>query len=720
MSTNSEDAHMPSWAQGAERTLAILDLEQQQRRKIEHGHELDVLLAPHHLEIADAWVARLDFTNHPPTAIPPWEGIERIRRGQGIYVIPLRVQDSDPHDSHVWRLISGGDAFASVSGAELRLDTDHSTARNGRYNVVVEVEDLGGVDGETDRMEIRFRLVVPNRAPVIDAQTDETIYSRETWTHTVAATDRDGDTLTYGISVTPEPETSKINFNDQTGVITWKPNKKDEGKTFSFTYSVKDGHGGTDDTIHDVTVAPKPVSAPDIRTDNPTLVARREGTRYRQTFTAVDSDTTITALRWSKVSGPGTLSGTTQRIVQGKRWASAIFTWTAPQVNDDTDYTVKLRVTATGGNPAGDSATIEFVLRSNHNEEPVLTAIGDFSVQRGKVKEVSISATDAENNAREFYEDTGPAWATVSTDTAQGADATNSKNTGKITASPSLTTPLGPTPVIVGVRESAHPTTHKDTEELSITVTRADTPPTFTKEPADYEETDKANIGKTREGHFQVDDPDLTNNDPALTVNVMTFKVKSGDATIRLQGRGQLGIYEAFVNAKIPNPGENNPIVMTVIAHGGDPANEETDSKTWNVSTADIDLSPNITPVAQRQPGTYQNTGAGPMLYFTITAAKHDGTVIPAKDITVTQNVSTFIHPLVAIDTQSPQFMTADKLQPRFKNDARLLNKWVVGLLASLSPNTNFTGMITVNFKYTDTVYGKAHTASVDLTWTFT
>ena len=588
MSTNSEDAHLPSWALGSERTLALLDLQQQQRRKIEHGQVLDVILAPEHLEIDDSWAIRIETTNHAPRALLPWNGVRDIIRGQGVYPVTLSVYDINPDDTHSWRLGDGGPGFVTLLAGVLRIDTDSSAATAGRYNITVIVRDSGGLE---DSMEIRIRLINSNTPPEFDTITNHTITSLDEWTHTAAATDDNDDVLSYAYTVTPEPKTSTITFDDSTGGITWTPAKDDEGITFTFSYTVNDGQGGTDTASHDITVEAASGSKPVIKTSNPRLVPRREGATYTHTFIATDSDPLVSALDWS-ISGTSSATLTTShKIVNGIRQAEGILTWTAPEVSVDTDYKVILTVTATGGNPPNESrAMAEFILRSNHNEKPKIAEIADFNVKRGSTKDVPITSTDAENDHRTFYEPLGPAWVTV-TGAGKGASVSNSKITGNIRAAPPLSISTGGNAVRVAVRDTAHPDQVSDPEHITITVIDADSsPPVFKVSPTDAE-AGSSLAGTTVDARYVIEDTG------AGKATDMTLTIKSGDAKVHSKHKQTGDQWQFVVRATYPAAGTNNPIVVKATATGGVPADETAESEIWNVRTTagSVDYHPRVT-----------------------------------------------------------------------------------------------------------------------------
>jgi len=94
--------------------------------------------------------------------------------------------------------------------------------------------------------------VVVNAPPSADDQAfsiDEDV----DYSGTVAGSDADGDTLTYG--TISEPEHGEITLNADTGAFTYSPDDNYNGSD-GFTFSVADGYGGTDTGTINITITP--------------------------------------------------------------------------------------------------------------------------------------------------------------------------------------------------------------------------------------------------------------------------------------------------------------------------------------------------------------------------------------------------------------------------------------------------------------------------------
>jgi len=103
----------------------------------------------------------------------------------------------------------------------------------------VRVSD--GVLSSTDTVNL---VVGPgaNRPPVMDPIPDQTVGVGETLTFSVAASDPDGDPLTF--SVSPQPLPANAVFTAGTGLFSFSPAAGQSG-ALALTFSVADGRGGT-------------------------------------------------------------------------------------------------------------------------------------------------------------------------------------------------------------------------------------------------------------------------------------------------------------------------------------------------------------------------------------------------------------------------------------------------------------------------------------------
>lgn len=124
-----------------------------------------------------------------------------------------------------------------------------SFVQSGAYQVTFVVDDgYGGTDSET----VMINVVNVNRTPVLNAIGNKSVDQNMTLSFTTSAIDSDGDTLTYSASSLPNGAT----FNAATRTFTWTPAYSQSG-TYSVTFTVSDGRGGTDSETITITVMDK-------------------------------------------------------------------------------------------------------------------------------------------------------------------------------------------------------------------------------------------------------------------------------------------------------------------------------------------------------------------------------------------------------------------------------------------------------------------------------
>jgi hypothetical protein len=172
--------------------------------------------------------------------------------------------------------------------------------------ITAEVTDNGALNGADAirRARTTSRTVVVNCPPVAANQTLSTPEDTPLPV-ALAATDGDGDPLTFAVTSAPANGT----LSGTTPNLTYTPNLNFFG-TDSFQFDVADGNGGVDSGQVDITVTP----VNDAPVANPQSVTTSEDTPVAITLTGsdVDGDT----LTFSVVSGPanGTLSGTAPNL----------------------------------------------------------------------------------------------------------------------------------------------------------------------------------------------------------------------------------------------------------------------------------------------------------------------------------------------------------------------------------------------------------------------
>ena len=240
----------------------------------------------------------------------------------------------------------------------------------GPYSVTVTVTDGTTPVSET----IAITIGNTNRAPVLAPIGAKSGAEGSLLTFTVAATDADGDTLTYSASGLP----GGANFDAGTRTFSWTPGY-DQAGPYSVTVTVTDGTTPVSETIA-ITIGSTnraPVLAP--------IGAKSGAEGSLLTFTVAATDADGDTLTYSASGLPGGAN-----FDAGTR----TFSWT-PGYDQAGPYSVTVTVTD-GTTPVSETIAITI---GNTNRAPVLAPIGAKSGAEGSLLTFTVAATDADGDA---------------------------------------------------------------------------------------------------------------------------------------------------------------------------------------------------------------------------------------------------------------------------------------------------------------------------------
>jgi len=176
------------------------------------------------------------FTIGIPTRPPIWTAAPAtasVNEGAALS-IQYTADPQDIGETITYALVSGPTGMAISATGLLTWTPGYDQA--GVKNVVISA-----TDGQyTITQNVAVTVVNVNRAPVFNPKTASlTKTDKDTVKVTLAATDADGDALTYSAaSVTPTPANAPTIVGAQ---FTWKPTFADAGKTFTVLAVVSDG-----------------------------------------------------------------------------------------------------------------------------------------------------------------------------------------------------------------------------------------------------------------------------------------------------------------------------------------------------------------------------------------------------------------------------------------------------------------------------------------------
>ncbi|WP_152992905.1 tandem-95 repeat protein [Pseudomonas citronellolis] len=238
---------------------------------------------------------------------------------------------------------------------------------NGPDSFVVTVSD--GQGGEAEQL-VTVTVTPVNDAPVFTSPASQSIAEDDVLHGQLAASDVDGDALTYALKNGSAPAHGSVVVNGD-GSYSYTPLANYNG-TDSFTVTVSDGQGGLAEQLVTVTVTPvndAPVAASDSKTTGENSVLSD------QVPAASDIDSPVNPNGYALVSGPGTGNGNLTFNANGSyvfnpgsdfdslapgESRQVSFTYTAKDSAGATSAPATVTITVTGANdaPTGSDGTI--------------------------------------------------------------------------------------------------------------------------------------------------------------------------------------------------------------------------------------------------------------------------------------------------------------------------------------------------------------------------
>ena len=211
-------------------------------------------------------------------------------------------------------------------------------ASAGDYDVTFSVSD--GTDTDTETVTIVVSNV--NRAPVLGAIGDRSVNEGASLSFALAATDEDGDTLTYSARSLPTGAT----FDGSTRTFSWTPGYTQSGTYSGVTFETSDGHDtdGEKITITVIEVNRAPVLA--------AIGAKTVKAEKSLSFTVSATDDDADALTYSASGLPTGASFDP---------STRTFSWTPSKTQAGT-YSVVFTVTDDGTPNAGDTETVTILV----------------------------------------------------------------------------------------------------------------------------------------------------------------------------------------------------------------------------------------------------------------------------------------------------------------------------------------------------------------------
>ena len=266
----------------------------------------------------------------------------------------------------------------------------------GDYYVLIKGKDgVGSI--QSSILNLKVNPVTPtNNLPVLTPIGSQTVNENQLLGFTVNATDLDGNSLTYSASNLP----TGASFSGQT--FSWTPTFTQSG-SYSVTFAVSDGNGGSDSetitiTVNDVNRIPT-LGSIGSQTVN-------ENTLYTYQVTATDADVDVLTYTLLYTRVPEWL------FINS---ATGLITGTAPQVDGNAPLSVIVEVSDSKSKATQNFViTVKNVVTPPTNNAPVLAAIGNKSTDEGVPLNFVISANDPDGNSLTYSASNLPTGASFS------------------------------------------------------------------------------------------------------------------------------------------------------------------------------------------------------------------------------------------------------------------------------------------------------------------
>jgi choice-of-anchor C domain-containing protein len=287
-----------------------------------------------------------------------------------------KAQDANG-DTLTYALQSGAPSGVSINASTGLVSWTPTSAQLGSQSFTIQVTDgKGGED--LQKVTLTVGQATANHAPVFTSTPRTTTRLGNTYLYDVAASDSDGDVLTYTLRSAPTGMTLKD------GVISWVPTATQSGD-HTIAIQVSDGTLSSTQTFTLTVANQAPNHAPTI-TSAPTLVTNLDRP-YVYNLSGSDSDNDLVV--WSLENAPDGMVLDAQ--TGALRWQ--------PKANQLGNHTVTVKL----ADSYGAFTTQEFTLKVTGTNTP--PTIASTPITRGAANQAyayQVAATDPENDALRY------------------------------------------------------------------------------------------------------------------------------------------------------------------------------------------------------------------------------------------------------------------------------------------------------------------------------
>ena len=423
----------------------------------------------------------------------------------------------------------------------------------------------------------------PNRAPVLTSIGDKSVNEGDSLTFTASATDPDGAGQTQTFTLEPgAPAGTSIDPN--TGVFSWTPGESQGPGNFFVTVKVTDNGAPALNAMETILITVNEVNqAPVLGVFGNQAID--EGVLFTFNAAATDADLPAQSLTYSLSNAPaGASIGS----------ASGVFSWTPSESQGPGSYDVTVRVND-NGSPVLNNTRVITLTVNEVNTAPLLTAIGNKTVNEGSQLTFTAAATDADLPAQALafaLDASAPAGATITPG-------------GLFTWTP--TEAQGPQTYFVMVRVTDNGSPQfSATNTVLIDVREATTAPVL------------ATIGSKTNSEGSLIMFTATATDADLPAQILTYSLSNAPA-----GASINPITGVFSWTPSEAQGPSNYVVTVRVTDDGSPSSS--DSETITLAITEVTSAPVLASIGNKQ------VNEGSLLTFTATATDAD---LPAQTLT--------------------------------------------------------------------------------------
>lgn len=301
---------------------------------------------------------------------------------------------SDPDGDSLTFAVSAMPSWATFNSGNGRLSGTPEDNDAGVYSGI----RISVSDGEDTAALAAFSITVneaPNQPPTISGSPSTSVVANSAYTFTPAASDPDGDNLTFLISGQP----SWASFNSGSGRLSGTPAAGEDGVYANIRISVSDGEASSALAAFTITVEALPNRAPAIGGTPASEVTVNSGYSFTPSASDPDGDSLTFTISgkpsWANFdSGNGRLSGT-------------------PAEGDENVYG-NIRITVSDGIDSVTLPAFSITVLGLPNNLPIIDGTPSSEVTVGSEYDFRPTADDSDGDALQYSIQGKPSWATFS------------------------------------------------------------------------------------------------------------------------------------------------------------------------------------------------------------------------------------------------------------------------------------------------------------------